>query len=108
MAYGPHERNILDVWRVDAAVPRPLAVMIHGGGWKGGDKRQQLAKWGMPAFEKLRAAGIHVASINYRLLSPEHPLPAPLDDAARAQLRLAGPLGGCGVPSVVRARIPAY
>jgi acetyl esterase/lipase len=83
--YGPHDRNVLDVWRADSSDPRPVAVMIHGGGWKGGDKRDPLTdEWALPCFEKLRAANIHVASINYRYLSPEHPLPAPLADAARA------------------------
>ncbi len=84
VAYGSHERQVLDLWRAEASEPRPLAVMIHGGGWRGGEKFGQIVKWGWKTFNKLRAAQIHVASINYRYLSPQSPLPAPLDDAARA------------------------
>lgn len=80
--YGPHERNVLDVWR---AVPRrpgtltPLIVFIHGGGFRGGDKRAlplaQLERW--------LGAGLSVAAINYRL-SQHAPAPASFQDGARA------------------------
>jgi len=82
--YGPNERNVLDLWLADSADPRPLVLMIHGGGWKGGDKRIQISDEWAPCFEDLPLADIHLASMNYRLLSPDNPLPAPLDDAARA------------------------
>lgn len=89
--YGPHERNRLDVWPANTARPAPLTVVIHGGGWKGGDKRETLtADWAASQVQKLMAADIAVASINYRYLSPDHPLPAPLDDAARAIQFLRG------------------
>ena len=83
--YGPHERNILDVWLVESNKPSPLVVHIHGGGWKGGDKLRGLfSSYSKPAFRRLRNARIAVASINYRYTSADHPLPAPLMDAARA------------------------
>ena len=85
VSYGPHERNVFDLWPAEVSGQRPLVLMFHGGGWLGGDKRAHVVSdWARPSFDRLRAAGIHVAAVNYRFLSPEHPLPAPLEDAARA------------------------
>lgn len=78
VSYGPDERNVLDFWQAEGEGPRPLLVYIHGGGWVVGDKKQAPAKI-HPYLEK----GISYAAINYRL-SGEHPLPAPVHDAARA------------------------
>ena len=78
VSYGPHARNVLDLWKADGDGPRPLLVYIHGGGWTGGDK-QQDPKVVQPFLDK----GISYAAINYRL-TPDNPLPAPEHDAARA------------------------
>ncbi len=78
VSYGPHPRNVLDFWKAEGAGPRPLLVYIHGGGWTGGDKKQDTAHY-LPFLEK----GISCAAINYRLTG-EAPLPAPVHDAARA------------------------
>ena len=51
---------------------------IHGGGWTGGDKKQNAATV-QPFLDK----GISYAAINYRL-TPDNPLPAPVHDTARA------------------------
>ena len=79
VAYGPHRRNVLDLWLAQGDGPRPLAVFIHGGGWTGGDKsrvnRHDLAG--------LLEAGISVAAVNYRF-STQAPYPAPMTDAGRA------------------------
>jgi arylformamidase len=76
--YGPHSRNVLDFWQAEGAGPRPLLVFIHGGGWVGGDKKQEPAR-----IQPFLDQGISCASINYRLTA-EVPLPAPVHDAARA------------------------
>ncbi len=76
--YGPHERNVLDFWLADGIGPRPLLVYIHGGGWVGGDKKQDPSK-----IQPFLDQGISCAAINYRLTG-ESPLPAPVHDAARA------------------------
>ena len=55
---------------------RPLVIWIHGGGWRGGDKK------GGP-MQALLKAGFAVASINYRL-SGEAKWPAQLDDCRSA------------------------
>ena len=36
--YGPHERNVLDLWLVKSDKPTPLVLFIHGGGFQTGDK----------------------------------------------------------------------
>jgi acetyl esterase/lipase len=85
--YGPHERNVLDFWKANSTRPTPLLFFIHGGGWQGGDKSRVT---GLVNVEQLLAAGISVASINYRYVAQAHaagvkpPVQAPLHDAARA------------------------
>lgn len=78
VAYGPRARNVLDFWQAEGTGPRPLLVYIHGGGWVGGDKKQDTSRY-QPFLDK----GISCAAINYRLTG-ENQLPAPVFDAARA------------------------
>ncbi|QDV37071.1 alpha/beta hydrolase [Tautonia plasticadhaerens] len=77
--YGPHGRNVLDFWSAESGTPAPLLVYIHGGGFRGGDKK------GIPPglLRGCLESGISVASINYRL-SHQAPFPAPMLDGARA------------------------
>lgn len=77
--YGPHDRNVLDLWVAEGEAPRPLVVYIHGGGWIGGDK----TKFPTEQFERLLAAGISVASISYRYSTIE-PYPTPMRDGGLA------------------------
>jgi arylformamidase len=78
VAYGPHTRNVLDFWQAEGQGPRPLLVYIHGGGWVGGDKKQDTSN-----YQSFLDRGISCAAVNYRLTG-EAPLPAPVHDAARA------------------------
>lgn len=78
VSYGPDARNVLDFWEATGDGPRPLLIYIHGGGWLTGDKSKKG-----PALQPFLDRGISVAAINYRL-TPQHPLPAPVHDAARA------------------------
>lgn len=78
VSYGLDARNVLDFWKAAGETPRPLLVYIHGGGWTGGDKKRDTS-----AYQPFLDKGISCAAINYRL-SGEHPLPAPVHDAARA------------------------
>ena len=79
VSYGPHARNVLDLWKAKSAQPTPLVVYIHGGGFRGGSKESVPAA----LLESLLANGISVMAINYRL-SPEVSFPAHYLDSARA------------------------
>lgn len=77
--YGEHERQIFDLWLADTDKPTPLAIYIHGGGFKAGSKEKLKPN----DLTQLLDAGISVAAINYRYLTIA-PLPAPHHDARRA------------------------
>lgn len=85
--YGEHERHLLDFWQAESAKPTPVLFFIHGGGWNAGDKSRVASFFNI---DDLRAAGISIVSINYRLVPQAHadgvvpPVKAPLHDAARA------------------------
>jgi len=70
--------------------PAPCVVVIHGGGWDSGDRRQlpNLNHW-------LARQGCAVAAVSYRL-APAHPWPAQREDmqAAIAWLKAQGPRHG--------------
>jgi acetyl esterase/lipase len=88
VAYGPHARQVLDVWRAPSTArhpaPTPVLFHIHGGGWVNGDKAN------VDQLERYLAAGISVVSINYRFVTQaidagiKPPVQWPLADAARA------------------------
>ncbi|SVA70185.1 uncharacterized protein METZ01_LOCUS123039, partial [marine metagenome] len=78
--YGEHERNVFDIWLADSDKPTPLAIYIHGGGFRAGSKE----KLNQNVLNELLKAGISVASINYRYMSVATPLPTPHHDARRA------------------------
>lgn len=86
-AYGGHERQVLDFWKADAQQATPWVFVIHGGGWRAGDK-DRVGRF--VDVNRLLAAGISVVAINYRFvqLAPEAgvepPVRLPLMDAARA------------------------
>jgi len=82
VAYGSHPRQVLDVYRAKSDKPTPVAFYIHGGAWRGGDKKTNP--------QAFLDEGISVAAINYRYTQNgledkvEPPVKAPLGDAARA------------------------
>ena len=66
----------LDVAWPAGAGPYPLVVLIHGGGWSGGDKSAYH-----DAMRLLAGQGYAAASINYRLASaPRNIFPAAVED----------------------------
>ena len=40
MKYGAHQRNVFDIWLADSDKPAPLAIYIHGGGFRAGSKEK--------------------------------------------------------------------
>lgn len=92
----------LDVWVPPAAVPPPLVVWIHGGAWLSGDRRY-LPETLRPnqLFDALLAAGLAVATVDYRH-TREAPFPAQLHDvkAAVRYLRAHAPELGVNVSRV--------
>ncbi|MEI2724090.1 MAG: alpha/beta hydrolase [Verrucomicrobiota bacterium] len=84
VAYGTHERQVLDFYQAKSDKPTPLVFHIHGGGWVYGDKKE------VAHLEKYLAAGISVVSINYRystqaqLAGVKPPVKWPLEDITRA------------------------
>ena len=63
VAYGTHERQVLDFWKAESSRPTPVLFHIHGGGWVAGDKAR------VASLDKYLAAGISVVSINYRYVT---------------------------------------
>jgi acetyl esterase/lipase len=60
----------------------PCVIVIHGGGWDGGDRFQ------LPELNVyLASKGYNVASIDYRL-APEYQFPAPIEDTKDAIAKL--------------------
>ena len=95
VAYGAHERQVLDFYKADSSKPTPLLFFIHGGGWVAGDKYGRTG----PSVKPYLAAGISVVSINYRyswqaqLAGVKPPVEWPLHDAARALQFVRGKAG---------------
>jgi triacylglycerol lipase len=85
LAYGPDERNRLDVFTPSAkpARPMPVVVFVHGGGYVGGGKSRP----GIPFYQNVgyffARNGVVGVNMTYRL-APRHPWPAGGEDVAAA------------------------
>jgi hypothetical protein len=63
--YGPHERQIFDIWLPKSLKKTPLVIYIHGGGFVMGSKDEVRKN---RIIKKYNEAGIAFAAINYRYL----------------------------------------
>ena len=89
VAYGADPKQRFDVYIPRGARNAPVILMVHGGGWRIGDKRSRgvvgnkVARWSRE--------GIVVISVNYRLMPGTDPIEQARDVAralAEAQGRL--------------------
>lgn len=83
-AYGPAERNVLDLYGPRPGALRPVVLFVHGGGFVLGDKGGAGDAW--PNAHAGRWAARHGmvgAVMNYRL-APADPWPAGAEDVAAA------------------------
>jgi triacylglycerol lipase len=82
VAYGPHERQRLDVFPADEEAAAPLLLFVHGGGFIGGDKGNDP-----PFYSNIGRyfadAGFCPLLMNYRLAQTD-PWPAGAEDVAFA------------------------
>lgn len=78
LSYGPHARQVMDIWLAPSATPTPVLFSIHGGGFVSGNKS-------VPArlLEECLNNKISVVAISYRY-SSQAIAPAPFHDGARA------------------------
>lgn len=77
LSYDTDAKQKLDIYKYiskNEAQLRPVAVVIHGGGWVTGDKRERAL-----FAARLAQQGYIVVNVNYRL-APQHPFPAAITD----------------------------
>jgi acetyl esterase/lipase len=79
---GSSEVQALDVYLPAGKGPFPVVVYLHGGAFAIGDKRDQFGDFKQNVLQ-MKAAGIALASVNYRM-SGEAKFPAAVQDAKSA------------------------
>lgn len=82
LAYGPHPRQVLDLFRPRAAAPAPVVAFMHGGAFVRGDKctTDQIYDNVLIWFARQGWLGVN---LEYRL-APESPYPGGALDLAAA------------------------
>lgn len=84
VAYGSHERQVLDFYQARTKGPAPVVFYFHGGGWVNGSERK------VPRLSEYLNGGVSVVAVRYRysheaqLEGVEPPVKAPMEDAMRA------------------------
>jgi acetyl esterase/lipase len=79
VAYGKLPQQVLDVWKVDDKVKKPVVIFFHGGGWAQGNRQGSVPGWVQPFVDK----GFVVFNVRYRLLA-DGKAPAAAEDAVSA------------------------
>jgi acetyl esterase len=82
VAYGPHPRHVLDVYRSERAANAPVALFVHGGAFVRGDKDVSDEVYGNVCYYLARH-GYHAVNVEYRL-APESRYPGGAEDVAGA------------------------
>jgi len=81
IAYGPDPDQRYDFYRPTSSDPAPLILMVHGGGWRRGDK--DMSRVVNNKVDRWLPRGIAFVSINYRM-QPKAPPLEQARDVARA------------------------
>lgn len=68
-----------DIYQPSGVGARPAVLLIHGGGWRAPDRREQMAS----IAERVAQRGYVVVNATYRF-APEYLYPAPVDDLREA------------------------
>lgn len=100
VSYGDHPNQVIDFWKADVVGPAPLVIYIHGGGFTGGSHKKVSGN----KIQRYLKAGIHHASVEYRLMKHAR-LPAAHEDAVRAIQFIRSKADDWGID---KARIAAY
>lgn len=82
-AYGPDERNRLDIFTTAGRKDAPVLVFVHGGGFVMGDKRMTDTPFYDNVGDFAVRSGYVGVTLTYRL-APAHPWPAGPEDMAQA------------------------
>ena len=84
LAYGAHERQLLDVHTAAGQEgPAPVVLFVHGGGFIGGDKHVA----GTPMYDHVGAWAVRRGAVGVTMtyrLAPDHRWPAGAEDVAAA------------------------
>lgn len=94
VAYGDHARHTLDVYSTPGLSGAPVVLYVPGGGFTGGDKRQDAAFFGNVGrfFAKRGVVGV---TMNYRL-APDFMWPAAAQDVRSAIAWIAANIAAHG------------
>ena len=91
LRFGPHPRNLLDLYAPRRSRgPRPVLMFVYGGGWDSGDRTEYSF-----AGRALAALGFLVAIADYRVF-PEVRFPGFMDDLGLAANWLIAKAEGYG------------
>ncbi len=80
VAYGTHERDRVDIYLAKSDKPTPVVFMIHGGGFRKGDKTSFASN---KQTAELLAQGVSCVAVNYPFLD-DMPIQDILRHCARA------------------------
>ena len=100
LSYGDSDQQKIDLWIADTEEPAPLVIFIHGGGFRGGSRKQIREE----VVEQFLSQGISFASLDYRL-TDKGPYPMQMHDSARAVQWLRH---NAGKYNIDKTRVAAY
>lgn len=79
VSYDQYKETVLDVYAPAGSGKRPAVIVIHGGGWRAGEKKSMIDNYVQPYFDK----GFAVFNVEYRLAKAAI-APAAVQDALKA------------------------